>query len=140
MSNNSYKLEFLRCNEYTAEYAERYQSALQYVNKINELKEKKRGNKEIKFAKGEKYRCISDLEKIIGDKLGSICIDCGLHSYLELTTQNGYEKSNDHGISMRRWATLLAIYGEDPLQCDHWFSSNHRDGEGLLLHIMTAMN
>ena len=140
VSNNSYKLEFLRCNEYTAEYAERYQSALQYVNKINELKEKKRGNKEIKFAKGEKYRCISDLEKIIGDKLGSICIDCGLHSYLELTTQNGYEKSNDHGISMRRWATLLAIYGEDPLQCDHWFSSNHRDGEGLLLHIMTAMN
>lgn len=137
---SSYEMGWINCNKYTAEYVERFQSALDYRNKIKNLKKVRREDGGLEFAREEKTKCIGDLEKIIGDKLGSICIDCGLHSYLELTTQNGYEKSNDHGISMRRWATLLAIYGEDPLQCDHWFSSNPRDGEGLLLHIMTAMN
>lgn len=44
VSKRFYDLAFLRCNEYTAEHNERYQSRLQYVNKINALKEMKRGD------------------------------------------------------------------------------------------------
>lgn len=94
----------------------------------------------MEFTKSEKDRCISDLEKIIGDKLGSICIECGLDSYLELTRQKGCENAKDRGISMRRLATLLAVHGANPLECDHWFSDNPKEGEGLLLHILSGMN
>lgn len=140
VSKSSHEAGWIDCNKYSAEYAERLQSALDYRNKIKNLKKVRREDGGLEFAREEKTKCIGDLEKIIGDKLGSICIDCGLGSYLELTTQKGYEKANDRGISMRRWATLLAVHGADPLECDHWFSNNPTDGEGLLLHIMRAMH
>ncbi len=140
VSKSSHEAGWINCNKYTAEYVERFQSALDYQNKIKNLKKIKREDKGLEFARGEKDKCIGDLEKIIGDKLGSICIDCGLDSYLELTRQKGYENAKDRGISMRRLATLLAVHGADPLECGHWFSDNPQDGEGLLLHIMTAMN
>lgn len=137
---SSHEVGWINCNKYTAEYVERFQSALDYQNKIKNLKKIKREDKGFEFAREEKDKCIGDLEKIIGDKLGSICIDCGLDSYLELTRQKGYENAKDRGTSMRRWATLLAVYGANPLECGHWFSDNPQDGEGLLLHIMGGMN
>lgn len=137
---SSHEAGWINCNKYTTEYVERFQSALDYQNKIKNLKKIKREDKGLEFAREEKDKCIGDLEKIIGDKLGSICIDCGLDSYLELTRQKGYENAKDRGISMRRFATLLAVHGADPLECGHWFSDNPQEGEGLLLHVMTAMN
>ena len=75
VSKSSHEVGWINCSKYTDEYVERFQSALDYQNKIKKLKTIKREGRGIEFAREEKDKCIGDLEKIIGEKLGSICID-----------------------------------------------------------------
>ena len=53
VSKSSHEAGWINCNKYTAEYVERFQSALDYQNKIKNLKKIEREDKGLEFAREE---------------------------------------------------------------------------------------
>ena len=146
-NGNKYHL-FIYNNVYTfdtAGYTEKnmkdQQSAICYAKKIDQIRNMPRNLPEDmreQYVK-QKEECLNSIKNKIDDKLSKMCIECGLDGMQEV--RHGY-LSIWEGLStftLRKLVTILAIFGDNPLECRHVLLSDRLIGVEYWLNIFMMM-
>lgn len=133
---------------YTEENMNNLQSACCYAEKTDQIRKKIDQLRHMPINLSEdtreeyvkqKEECLNNIKNKIDDKLSKMCIKCGLDGMQEVRYRYFSVWENLSTFTLRKLSTILAIFGDNPLECRHVLLSDRLIGAEYWLNILMMM-
>lgn len=135
------EISVLDSDLYTEEDIRDMQLIAEYAKSVDQLKNiyRKLTDSEAKSLRKKKENCISEIKNKFINKLDKMCIKCGLDTLDELEKINPKLSEVLHIFATRKISTILAIYANNPLRCNHSFTNNKSNISIFWMFVLTLM-